>query len=349
MHRKFLPSFTYLIAWVIYLGLGHQSIEKVFIDTANNIPVWFMSITMVFGGFVAGFTSCGGSAVAFPVMNLLFQFSPTISRDFGLLIQSFGMTTASFSILLQKTSIDTRAIAICSSSGALGFIIGLSFIVNEITPIYKKMFYASIWYSFAYSHYLTSFKNSNKTSKCSKTIKSTLLIFLIGFFGGIFTSMAGGGIDMILFALMTLTFNVDDKIATRTSIISMAINTVFGSLWRIFINTQGLELELQRKLLQACVPIVVVCAPLGSIVCNIVSHRVLLFSLYFLCSLQLLTALIVTKPWSYGSQIDALVLCVSSFGVLFGSLGVFKVMNRISNKFVKFELELEAQVVTQTY
>ena len=33
---------------------------------------WFMSVTMCVGSFVAGATSEGGGAVAFPVMTLLF-------------------------------------------------------------------------------------------------------------------------------------------------------------------------------------------------------------------------------------------------------------------------------------
>ncbi|HRV81343.1 MAG TPA: hypothetical protein P5218_07905, partial [Planctomycetota bacterium] len=34
---------------------------------------WFMSVTMVVGSFIAGATSEGGGAVAFPVMTLLFK------------------------------------------------------------------------------------------------------------------------------------------------------------------------------------------------------------------------------------------------------------------------------------
>ena len=35
-------------------------------------------------------TSEGGGAVAFPVMTLLLKISPTIARDFSLMVQSVG-------------------------------------------------------------------------------------------------------------------------------------------------------------------------------------------------------------------------------------------------------------------
>ncbi len=43
---------------------------------------WVMSVTMVFGALVAGMTSEGGGAVAFPVMTLALGVDPTIARDF---------------------------------------------------------------------------------------------------------------------------------------------------------------------------------------------------------------------------------------------------------------------------
>jgi len=49
-----------------------------------------MTITMIFGSMVAGATSEGGGAVAFPVMTLVLKIKPTIARDFSLMTQSCG-------------------------------------------------------------------------------------------------------------------------------------------------------------------------------------------------------------------------------------------------------------------
>ncbi|KJH42875.1 hypothetical protein DICVIV_11136 [Dictyocaulus viviparus] len=51
---------------------------------------WQMPLIMVIGALVAGMTSEGGGAVAFPFMTLALQIDPTIARDFSLLMQSIG-------------------------------------------------------------------------------------------------------------------------------------------------------------------------------------------------------------------------------------------------------------------
>jgi hypothetical protein len=51
-------------------------------------PRWLMSVTMIFGSMVAGATSEGGGAVAFPVMTLALGVAPPVARDFSFMIQS---------------------------------------------------------------------------------------------------------------------------------------------------------------------------------------------------------------------------------------------------------------------
>lgn len=46
---------------------------------------------MIFGAAIAGMTSEGGGAVAFPVMTLVLGIEPTVARDFSLMIQSCGL------------------------------------------------------------------------------------------------------------------------------------------------------------------------------------------------------------------------------------------------------------------
>jgi len=71
---------------------------------------WFMSVTMAFGSFIAGSTSGGGGAVAFPVMTLLFEIAPPVARDFSLLIQAVGMSAASFTIIALGIQVEWRAV-----------------------------------------------------------------------------------------------------------------------------------------------------------------------------------------------------------------------------------------------
>lgn len=50
-----------------------------------------LPVTMILGATVAGMTSEGGGAVAFPVMTLLLHIDPVVARDFSLMIQSCGL------------------------------------------------------------------------------------------------------------------------------------------------------------------------------------------------------------------------------------------------------------------
>ena len=71
---------------------------------------WPMSITMAFGSFVAGATSEGGGAVAFPVMTLLLGIDPTTARDFSLMIQTIGMNAAAIAIVSKGIRIERKAV-----------------------------------------------------------------------------------------------------------------------------------------------------------------------------------------------------------------------------------------------
>ena len=73
-----------------------------------------MSITMIFGAMVAGMTSEGGGAVAFPVMTLALHISPSVARDFSLGIQSCGMSAAAFTIFWMKLKIEKHSLLFCS-------------------------------------------------------------------------------------------------------------------------------------------------------------------------------------------------------------------------------------------
>ena len=55
---------------------------------------WSVTITMIFGSFVAGATAEGGAAVAFPIFTKVLGINSSTARTFGLMIQSIGMTTA---------------------------------------------------------------------------------------------------------------------------------------------------------------------------------------------------------------------------------------------------------------
>ena len=69
---------------------------------------------------IIGMTSVGGGAVAFPVMTLAFGIDPVDAREFSIIIQSLGMTAASFAIVFMKVKLDWHSLIICSIGGIFG-------------------------------------------------------------------------------------------------------------------------------------------------------------------------------------------------------------------------------------
>ena len=117
----------------------------------NEIPRWYMSITMIFGSMLAGATSEGGAAVAFPVMTLAFGINPVVARDFSFMIQSVGMTAASLTIFWMGVVVEWKAICWCTLGGVAGIIFGLEKCILD--PPYAKMYFVVIWGAFAASLY----------------------------------------------------------------------------------------------------------------------------------------------------------------------------------------------------
>lgn len=251
---------------------------------------YFMSITMVFGSMIAGMTSEGGGSVAFPVMTLAFGIAPAVARDFSLMIQSCGMIAAAFTIFWMRVQLEWHSLTLCSLGGIFGMIIGLEFIDPNLTPPQKKIGFVCVWFAFAFALFLLNRFHKRKTYRTIPEFKLWKLIVLLltGFIGGGFSAIAGSGVDVCSFSVLTLLFRVSEKTATPTSVILMAGNTVVGFYWRQVIQ-QAVSAEAYYYL-AVCVPIVVLGAPVGSVIGSHF-HRQILASLnYILDTVALITA-----------------------------------------------------------
>ena len=217
----------------------------------NGIPRWFMALVMVLGALVAGATSEGAGAIAFPVMTLVLKLTPVVARDFSLMSQSVGMPAAMFTIFYMRVQlVQLHVIITASLAGILGLAIGMVYVAPLLTPPYIKMWFAVIWASFAMALYSLN-KNESRTvydkipawsdSKwieikvwnAEKTLVinwKTLVIIAAGLVGGIFTALAGNGMDICCFSVLTLLFRVNEKTATPTSVVLMAM------VWWVVIN-----------------------------------------------------------------------------------------------------------------
>ena len=213
----------------------------------------------------SGMTSEGGGAIAFPVMTLALGISPDIARDFSFMIQSCGMSAAAFTIYFMKIKLEYHSLVFNSIGGIVGLVFGLHMIDPNLSAAQKKMYFVSIWFSFAFALFLLNRHHKRKTFMSIPNVNAWKIIVLIitGFIGGCFSSFAGSGIDICSFSMLCLLFRVSEKVATPTSVVLMALNTCVGFFWRGLVM-QGIEQETWEYLI-VCVPVVVIGAPIGSL------------------------------------------------------------------------------------
>uniref|UniRef100_A0A915CZF0 Uncharacterized protein n=1 Tax=Ditylenchus dipsaci TaxID=166011 RepID=A0A915CZF0_9BILA len=270
---------------------------------AFAVPFVFMHIVWwtlafrynIFRATIAGATSEGGGAVAFPVMVLLLHIDSTVARDFSLMIQSCGMTSASFTILFMKVQLEWHSILFCTLGSTFGIILGLQYVDQLLDGPTKKMLFVSIWFSFAISLYILNTQKKRVTYSRISNFNwwKACVLLVAGFVGGLCSAFAGSGVDICSFSILTLLFRVSEKVATPTSIILMAANTVIGFFWRQLIMTEVSDLAWEY--FQVAVPVVVICAPFGAFISSHL-HRQVLASLVYILEVVSLIGFLITSP-----------------------------------------------------
>ena len=282
---------TFLIG-VLSLWLYYMISNDLFYLFEKN---WIASLTMVFGSFIAGATSEGGGAIAFPVFTLVLDIPPAVARNFSFAIQSVGMTSASLLIIGMKIPIERKTILYSSIGGLIGLLVGTFFLVDKIPGKSLKLFFVSLWVGFGVALYIANRKRDRQVFTIipeHKRAYSKLILF--GFIGGIITSFFGNGIDIFTFCLLTLFYGICEKVATPTSVILMTINTILGFFLHLFIIKDFQQEAFNYWL--CCIPIVIFFAPLGAYVINFLSRKVIAVILYTVIIVQYIGALFILKP-----------------------------------------------------
>jgi hypothetical protein len=140
----------------------------IFVEVQDNLhdPYYYMSIVMIFSSIIDGSTSEGGGAIAFPFLTFAYNAQPSVTRDFLLMIQSIDMSSASITMLLLRIHIEWRALVYSSIGGAIGVIFGLEYVASSISSAYNKMYFVSIWFSFAFVLFYVNFLKDRKVFMC---------------------------------------------------------------------------------------------------------------------------------------------------------------------------------------
>uniref|UniRef100_A0A914L3N5 Uncharacterized protein n=1 Tax=Meloidogyne incognita TaxID=6306 RepID=A0A914L3N5_MELIC len=280
-----------------------------------------LPLTMVVGATVAGMTSEGGGAVAFPVMTLLLHIETEVARDFSLMVQSCGMTSATFTILWMRIKLEWHAIILCTIGSTAGIIFGLEWVDYLLTGSEKKMLFVSIWFSFAISLYVLNTQKKRRTH--SGIVKfnwwKALILFVAGFIGGLCSAFAGSGVDICAFSVLTLLFRLSEKVATPTSVVLMAANTCVGFFWRHLIMSE--VSTLAWNYFTCSVPVVVLFAPLGSLLASHFHRLVLATFVYVLEGLALLGFLATGPEWRLIGIGSVIIFCSFFFFLAVSRIG----------------------------
>ena len=271
---------------------------------------WPVSLTMIFGSFIAGATSEGGGAVAFPVFTKLLNVSPYDAKIFSLIIQSVGMTAAGFAILLLRIRVQWQMILWASLGGFPGIYLSISLLSFLLTPDLVKMSFTAMVSSFAITlailrlkqrHYSFELKNFYVTEK--------IILISAGFMGGLMSGLVGNGIDIICFSVMVLLFRIKESVATPTSVILMAINAIMGSVLHAFYLNDISFIVYDYWL--AAIPVVILGAPLGVFFCSRLNDNTIALILISLILVELISSLLLI-PLNLN-----LVLSSASIGLFF--------------------------------
>lgn len=244
-------------AFVVWAGLFYWISSPDFL-----MAHWHYPAIMVLGAFVAGLTPEGGGAVAFPVLSVFFSIDRVLARDFSLMIQSIGMTSASIFILTHRdTNLRTfKALIAMVPICFIGFVLGM--LTLQSIPVYIiQALFLSLITAFAIAYVLSDHRGTLDSLEL-KSIRDFLLLGAILIVGGLCASLFGTGSDILLYTVLVTHFRMTEKTATRMSIVLMAGISVLGYAYRHFIDA-NLSPEQYRTWLCAY-PVVLFMAPFGA-------------------------------------------------------------------------------------
>lgn len=311
-----VPSILVGVLWIAYIVWSDR--WDVF-KSAGAMP-----LVMLFGSFIAGASAQGGGAIAFPAMTLLFSLPPDVARNFSFAIQSVGMTSAAVVILLHRIPIEKYYLLICSLGGTIGIFYGTFYVAPHIDPQSTKLLFAAIWLSFGFVLiYLQSTSSENTLPQLPLLqISEKGQLFTVAYLGGIISSMFGSGLDICTFAYVILRYRLSVKIATPTSVVLMAFNAIVGLL------IHGLVLQdfgdQGQAYWLACIPIVILGAPLGALYIASKSKGFITWLLFIIILIQFLGACFIVIP----TMAQILVM----LGVFVASSLVFCFLRSVSRK-----------------
>ncbi len=261
-----------LVVWPLWLAV--VCTFDLWRTVADNL---IATATMTLAAFVAGATAEGGGAIAFPVFTLGLGIAPDVARDFSFLIQAVGMGSASLTIVAARIPLCWRMIGYASLGGVVGTT-SMLWLQPSLPAPAVQIFFVSLWIGLGFALaviYLLARRRDVPTHQTipARTaglgLPSAPLLVAIGIVGGLVSGLVGTGLDVLAFTTCALLFGLDERIGTPSSVVLMALNSVYGATFAgLFapllipdapgLSPQALDLWL------ASIPAATLMAPVGA-------------------------------------------------------------------------------------
>ncbi len=254
---------------------------------------WPMALVMVGGSLVAGSTPMGGGTIAFPALVLGFGRSPAMARDFGLAIQSVGMTSALLFIVARGIPVERRLLGWSCAGAVVGLVMGTLLLAGRVPADWVKLLFATLWITFG-AWLVTGTAKETPTARASTDGSDVVLIGLaVGVVGGAIASLIGVGLEMLVYATLVLRFGWGPKAAVPTAVCATALASPVGLALRY--ATAGVHPEVYAVWL-AALPIVIFGAPAGAYISTRMPRSVLLRVIGVLCLVQFGATVTQVRP-----------------------------------------------------
>ncbi|HWP86004.1 MAG TPA: sulfite exporter TauE/SafE family protein, partial [Terriglobia bacterium] len=269
--------FFYAVWLFLSFGLGYWEQAKAH---------WPIAAAMVLGSYVAGSTPMGGGTIAFPVLVLLFDMPASLGRNFGLVIQSTGMSSAALFILGRGMPIERRTLLWGVAGAAAGLLLGTALVVPRVADETVKLVFSCLWMSFGALMLCKNREMCRFKNLAQPPLREALpLGLIVGLLGGITASITGVGAEMMMFTMLVLLYRMDLKAAVPTAVILMAITSVMGMAIHLAVGDLGPQVFYYWM---AASPVVILGAPVGAFFLSIIPRAATLYFVAVLCVLQFL-------------------------------------------------------------
>lgn len=292
--------------WAIYMFSTHSFYLY--------LKHYYAAITMLFGATIAGSTPEGAGAIVFPVFTIFLKIPPPVARNFTFAIQSIGMTCASVFILNSKIKVDWIYIKYVTFGGLFGLALGMFYVAPLIPGPVAKLFFVSLWLAFGIVLWVLNRKDGGEVYDTIVNFgrSDMFRLLILGFIGGIISSIFGTGVNIFSFCFMVIYYRISEKTAVPSSVIIMTIETLIGFGTHVAVLRDFQPQAFQMWLV--CIPVVMICAPLGAYLINKVARKGVAKFLAIVLCLQYIGAMFVLRPVNWEVIMSVSVLIAGLLG-----------------------------------